>query len=514
MGEGPRFFEDAIDSENNRFYRKWILDDVIQADLESWDYRDYMLRCLVDLVHMQGFWVKFIRNRGPRIGESGRIIRLEHVPYRKCRFEYPDDRHDLPQNVYVGDWPFPDPDRLAKYPVFNPADPFRHPVSVGYFNIYSFCRDFIAKKDAGKACQLYEQAIYFDPNYKEAYLKFADVYKGASPQLAIEKLEQLKNLDPSCVAADKKLAEVYYLNNKFDKAAEAYAHFINTPEATEDDLTKYSFALFLNHDFEKSLQIALMGLQKNPRDAAFNRLAMYNYTDLKRYDEAMKAADAFFKESDKADFSYLDYMYFGHLLNAVKKYDQAVEAYMKAITLDPAKTDLWREVSSSYELNNEFTKAIEAYKKYSESLSADKRTPDVQFQIGKLYYEKGTQSDTLTVSLDERKAALVSADSIFTEIAKVAPDSYLGNFWRARTNSALDPETTQGLAKPYYEEVAAFLIDKNDPRYNSALIECYSYLGYYYLVANKLPESKEYWNKILAIDPANATAKRALDGIK
>lgn len=143
-GEGPRFFEDAIDSENNRFYRKWILDDVIQADLESWDYRDYMLRCLVDLVHMQGFWVKFIRNRGPRIGESGRIIRLEHVPYRKCRFEYPDDRHDLPQNVYVGDWPFPDPDRLAKYPVFNPADPFRHPVSVGYFNIYSFCRDFIS----------------------------------------------------------------------------------------------------------------------------------------------------------------------------------------------------------------------------------------------------------------------------------------------------------------------------------------------------------------------------------
>ena len=371
----------------------------------------------------------------------------------------------------------------------------------------------VAKKEAGKACQLYEQAIYFDPNYKEAYLKFADVYKAASPQLAIEKLEQLKSIDPSSVAADKKLAEIYYLN-KFDKAAEAYARFINTPEATEDDLTKYSFALFLNHDFEKSLQIALMGLQKNPRDAAFNRLAMYNYTDLKRYDEAMKAADAFFKESDKADFSYLDYMYFGHLLNAVKKYDQAVDAYMQAITLDPSKTDLWREVSSSYELNNEFTKAIEAYKKYSESLSADKRTPDVQFQIGKLYYEKGTQSDTLTVSLDERRAALLSADSIFTEIATVAPDSYLGNFWRARTNSALDPETTQGLAKPYYEEVATFLVDKNDPRYNSVLIECYSYLGYYYLVANKLPESKEYWNKILAIDPANATAKRALDGIK
>ena len=31
--------------------------------------------------------------------------------------------------------------------------------------------------------------------------------------------------------------------------------------------------------------------------------------------------------------------------------------------------------------------------------------------------------------------------------------------------------------------------------------------------ANK-DKSIEYWSKILAIDPANATAKRALDGIK
>ena len=51
------------------------------------------------------------------------------------------------------------------------------------------------------------------------------------------------------------------------------------------------------------------------------------------------------------------------------------------------------------------------------------------------------------------------------------------------------------------------------------------YLGYYYLLAIENPALKaeakankdksiEYWNKILAIDPANATAKRALDGIK
>ena len=371
-----------------------------------------------------------------------------------------------------------------------------------------------ARKDAGTACQMYEQAIYFNPKSEQAYLKLADIYKGANPQQAIEKLEQLKAVDPSSVQADKKLAEVYYMNNRFDKAAEAYARFIDTPEATENDLVKYAFALFLNHKFDKSLEIANKGLQRNARHAAFNRLAMYNYTDMKRYDEAKKAADAFFGASDNADYSYLDYMYYGHLLNAIKMYDEAVIQYQKAIELDATKTDLWREISNAYEQKNDYTKAIDAYQKYYKSLSADKQTSDLQFQIGKLYYGKGTQGDTLTVSLDERKAALASADSVFAVIAQAAPDSYLGNFWRARANSALDPETTQGLAKPYYEEVATLLESKNDPHYNSALIECYSYLGYYYLVANKLPESKDYWNKILAIDPANATAKRALDGIK
>lgn len=372
----------------------------------------------------------------------------------------------------------------------------------------------LAKKETGVACQMYEQAIYFNPKNEQAYLKLADIYKGANPQQAIEKLEQLKSVDPSNILADKKLAEVYYMNNDFDKATDAYARFIDTPEATEDDMVRYAFALFLNHKFERSLEIVNMGLKLNAHHAAFNRLAMYNYTDLKRFDEAEKAADVFFTEADKVDYSYLDYMYYGHLLSALKKYDEAVVQYQKAIELDNTKTELWREISDAYEQKNDYTNAILAYQKYYQSLPANEQTPDLQFQVGKLYYGKGTQSDTLTVSFDERKAALAAADSVFTIIAAAAPDSYLGNFWRARTNSALDPETTQGLAKPYYEEVVTFLTDKNDPRYNSALIECYSYLGYYYLVANKLPESKEYWNKILAIDPANATAKRALDGIK
>ena len=80
-------------------------------------------------------------------------------------------------------------------------------------------------------------------------------------------------------------------------------------------------------------------------------------------------------------------------------------------------------------------------------------------------------------------------------------------------NSSLDPETTKGLAKPFYEQTATLIEGKADPRYNSVLIECYSYLGYYSLLQKDNELSLTYWNKILVIDPTNATATKAIAGI-
>lgn len=54
----------------------------------------------------------------------------------------------------------------------------------------------LAEKNVGLACQLYEQAIYFNPECKEAYIKYANAYRNASPQLAIEKLLELKKTGP------------------------------------------------------------------------------------------------------------------------------------------------------------------------------------------------------------------------------------------------------------------------------------------------------------------------------
>ena len=377
----------------------------------------------------------------------------------------------------------------------------------------------LAKKDVGTACQLYEQAIYFDPNCYEAYLKYARAYKSASPTMAIDKLNQLKQVagvpQDVLLQADKAMAEVYYSNNNFSDAAKAYESFIHTDVATESDIMSYAFALFMSHDFEASYEIASKGLEQNAESTGFNRLAMYNLIDLKRYEEAAKIADVFFNQLKDVNYSGLDYRYYGALLNATKDYAGAVTQFEKAYELDTASIELLQQISEAYNNGGNYDKGIETYKKYCDLLPAEEKTAENIFTLAGMYYDQGT--DTVNVTLEKRQLALQEADTLYAQVSELAPDSYTGYFYRGHTRSAMDPETTQGLAKPYYEKVVELLLAKNDPRYNRVLITCYSYLGYYFMLQGK-PEdyavSKEYWNKILAIDPNNALAKTALKGIE
>ena len=135
-GEGPRLYRDAV-AENNTFYREWAIDKNITGELEVTNYLTEMHRCLIDLCHLEGFWVKITLSRGRRIGEP-KIAKIEHVPASKVRFVYPGDDHALPTHAMVADWPFPNPKYSYTYPLFDPHEPFKHPITLGYYNIYSY----------------------------------------------------------------------------------------------------------------------------------------------------------------------------------------------------------------------------------------------------------------------------------------------------------------------------------------------------------------------------------------
>lgn len=86
------------------------------------------------------------------------------------------------------------------------------------------------------------------------------------------------------------------------------------------------------------------------------------------------------------------------------------------------------------------------------------------FKLGQCHYLASAEADSSAAGIKHRNEHLRLADSIFGYVAAQKPDSYLGNFWRARVNSALDPETEQGLARPYYQAAAQIL--EKDTRKN------------------------------------------------
>jgi len=134
--------------------------------------------------------------------------------------------------------------------------------------------------------------------------------------------------------------------------------------------------------------------------------------------------------------------------------------------------------------------------------------------MGRYYYyaASGLKDSTSASAKEKAKAFLKSADQAFGVVSVRKHDSYLGYLWRARTNAILDPETTEGLATPYYEQTVAVISAKQNGATNnkSELIESYRYLAYYYYLKADKANSISYCNKLLSLDPENQTAKAIL----
>ncbi len=381
------------------------------------------------------------------------------------------------------------------------------------------------EKNVGAACGYYEQAILFDEHCFDAYYKYAHAYIGVNPQLSVDMLLKLKSSHPEEVGVDRELANAYYQMGSYSKAKQVYDDFMQKGTPGLQDYVHYAMLLYLNKNYDQSLDMANKGLALDGENHLLKRLKMYNLCELNSYAEGLQAADSFFVDPDNPDYVYMDFLYRARLYVGNNEVDKAMVEFDRAMNMDEEKKhpEIAKEASEAQQKAQNYPEAIRLFQVYLEGLQEDCEVTDL-FMFGRLYYmAAGSLSPSQTDSVEEesviaavdtiqRNAYLVEADTIFAQVSVRVPDNYLGYFWRARTNAMLDPETTLGLAKPYYEK-ALSILEENPKASKSVLIECESYLGYYYFLKELYEESKVYWNKILEIDPENATAKQALEGI-
>lgn len=381
-------------------------------------------------------------------------------------------------------------------------------------NAYVLTGDILVMKDdAGGASTEFEQAIYFEPKNPNGYRRYAQINSKANPSAAVEKLEELKKHVPD-YPIGLISAEIFSRAGNLDKAIEYYNQ-VDKNKMEDYQLADYALSYFLKGDFDKSLEVSKFGNNKFPKNPALNRISFFNLTNLKKYDEALTYADALFNKSDETKITESDYLYYGYAHLGKGNYDEAITMFQKSIdnndNNEADRLDATKNISEAYRQKGDYHNAISTYEKYLEE-KKEQTANDIN-TLATLYMAEA--SDT-TKTEAERKELYSKADAVYANMAEKMPSvADFATLQRAHIGFALDPETQEGLAKPHYEKLVEIILAKTDKDEKSTerLIEAYRYLGYFYLLKDDKATADTYWNKVLELDPNNATAKKAL-GIK
>ncbi len=376
-----------------------------------------------------------------------------------------------------------------------------------------------AQKKIGEAASCYEMASTIDPECKEAYFKYAKIYTRVNPQFAIDKLNQLIQLDPDYTIVYSELADVYYKNERFLEAADAFSKYVDPESSSLNDLARYATILYLSKKYDEVEGIVSKVLARAPQSTALRRLNMYINYDKGDYKTSYDLAQELMNNGDTSRLISRDYLYYAQILAKNDKHEDAIVAYNKVIQMDTSKQEILRDLAEEYNNVGQFDNAIATYKKFIDN-GEDVKLSD-RLSLGKIFYAAGTALRTAAgagpmAEADSVKMIeyLKGADGEFAYIVEKLPENVTGMLWRGRANIAMDdPENPVGLAKPYYEQAIA-LMEQEPSKYLSSLKEAYHYMGVYFIKKEDYPSAMTYWQKLLQIDPQNADAQRLTEALK
>lgn len=142
-GQGPQLYEEDIDADKNEIVRIWKKDKDVQKWLDSWQYLKYLDRVVTEFKHLKGYYTKYYRNRGARIGRESKIVKLEFVPGIDARLEWAESRRlEDVKHIFTGDFENNCNTGIKTFNRFHYNTPFVYPVAMDYHCSASFARNF------------------------------------------------------------------------------------------------------------------------------------------------------------------------------------------------------------------------------------------------------------------------------------------------------------------------------------------------------------------------------------
>ena len=393
-------------------------------------------------------------------------------------------------------------------------------------DIWIFEGDICAeKKDWGAAAGNYEMVFTnFDPQNTEAYVKYANTYYNVNPEMAINKLIEVLEKNPNSALIQRELAEKYYKNEQWSKAAVQYGKYIENPNHFTQDLSRYAFLLFYGQKYDESLALANKLINTlpatDPQNFYMKRMALYNLVAMKNWNEAENAAVTLFNSQTPEGVKYeaKDYTDYAAALKELGKTEEALAKYEKAVELNPDKVELLKEISDAYLDAEQYEKSAEAFQKF---VNTGKFVTNDLLLLSQRYSNVAatTQDTTGVVKAEALKKALHYADTI----NNLVPNHPRILFQIARCKMMQDNEATDGNAVEAMANLIALLDQAPENKQNRAndYIFAYRYNAVYHSsMASKIKKEdkkykdnpeyqnhmalmKESYEKWLEVDPQN-----------
>jgi len=381
-------------------------------------------------------------------------------------------------------------------------------------------------KNIGDAASEYEMAIHFDPKSPEAYVKYSRVYAHVNPQYAIDRLKQLNEIAPNSALAQRELAERYYDNDQWTRAAQQYGKYIENPNHFVKDEERYAVLLFFGERYDESLAVAHRILAQEPNSLQMKRLLFLNLEKKGDIAGARKAAEDFFATPlpEGVKFTANDYTTYANILNELQDYDAEIPAREKAVEANPDKTELLKDLSTAYSqaggrankaedvetAHTCYVKALEAFRRFIDA--GDFVTQDL-VDLGNRYQNAAATSP---IDSEERQTYINGAIDAVNQVIERVPDSFVPYRNKARMTIVKNGN------KPSAETVEAYSkmleIFDQDPENKVKRIdnyrEAYSQIASYYISEHDIPAAKSWYEKMLELDPENQALIEYIEKLK
>ncbi|GAB3891253.1 tetratricopeptide repeat protein [Spirosoma agri] len=391
---------------------------------------------------------------------------------------------------------------------------------------------YFLKNDGGNAISKYENALTISPNLAEANYKIGRLYlRGKNYTKAQEYFKLAIQNDPEFAPTYRAYADALANSRAYKAAATNYELYVQKSGTTDPeqllDVARYKF---LAQDYQGAIAYLdqLKGKINNP---IIDRMYGWAYSALGKNQESVESLNRFISTAPQKVI-YDDYKYLGRAYGQLgtPEGDSLSVANLEKAAPQDTTENLYREIGEKYYKTKRYDRASQYYAK---TIANDKKPQNNDFLwlgLANYQYAPRVGRDSSAAPMDTAQIRVVKqqyylrADSAFAQMAqRIEADGKkypLAYYYRAGANYYAypnDKEKAASQAGPLYEKfieqaMAPDSSDKTD--YKKYLVTSYKALAGFSILKKDDAKAKEYFEKVLAIDPNDESVKKALAGPK